>query len=174
MDELRTLLLPWYLQIKVIHLLAVALWSFSTAVAYLYYIVPAFRAWERMPQDAGAIARRNDVMERFDRGVIIEHVAFPLLLATGVLMVWLAGWSWREVNWLSVKLGIVLLVFVPLEIIDYYLSHFGGNKRALRLSGNPERYETMTRLHWRFFRASTLLVVVFVPILYYLAVTKSM
>lgn len=155
-----------------IHLLAVALWSFSTAVAYIYYVAPAFRAWERHPRDAGALARRNEFMERFDRGAIIEHVAFPLLLATGVLLVWLAGWSWREVNWLGVKLGIVLLVFVPMEIIDYYISHFGGNKRRIRHSGNPERYEAMTRFHWLFFRVSTPLVMIFVPILFYFAVAK--
>ncbi len=155
-----------------VHLLAVALWAFSTAVAYMYYVAPVFRAWQRNPQDAGAVARRNEFMERFDRGVIIEHVAFPLLLATGVLMVWLAGWAWQDVNWLSLKLGIVFIIFVPIEIMDYYLSHFGGNKKKIRVAGNAERYEAMTRLHWQFFRVSTPLVIVFVPILFYLAVTK--
>jgi hypothetical protein len=152
--------------------LAVGLWAFSTAVAYRNYIVPAFRAWQRQPDNAAAIARRNDVMERFDRGVILEHVAFPLVLASGLLMVWLAGWSWREVNWLSLKLGIVFLIFVPMEILDYYLSHFGGNKKNIRLAGDAGRYEAMTRLHWQFFRVSTPLVIVFVPVLFYLAVTK--
>lgn len=143
-------------------------------MAYLYYIAPAFRRWERNPGDAATIARRNELMERFDRGAILEHVAFPLLLASGVLMVWLAGWSWREVNWLSVKLGIVLLVFMPMEIIDYYISHFGGNKRSIRHSGNTERYEAMTRFHWRFFRVTTPLVMILVPVLFYLAVAKPL
>ena len=150
----------------------VAIWSFSTAVAYRNYIVPAFLAWQRDPDNAAAIARRNEFMERFDRGAVLEHIAFPLVLATGLCMVWLAGWQWRDVNWLSVKLGIVFLIFVPMEIIDYYLSHFGGNKKQIRHSGNAERYEAMTRFHWQFFRVSTPLVIVFVPILFYLAVTK--
>lgn len=148
------------------------LWAFSTAVAYRNYIVPAFRNWQRQPDNAAAIARRNDFMERFDRGVIIEHVAFPLVLASGLLMVWLAGWSWRDVNWLSLKLGIVFIIFVPMEVFDYYLSHFGGNKRRIRIKGDTGRYEAMTRLHWQFFRLSTPLVIVLVPILFYLAVTK--
>ena len=64
-------------------LLMVAVWAFSTAVAYRNYIVPAFRAWQREPHNAAAIARRNEFMERFDRGVVLEHIAFPLVLAGG-------------------------------------------------------------------------------------------
>ena len=104
----------------------VALWAFSTAVAYRNYIVPAFRAWQREPDNPVAIARRNEFMERFDRGAVLEHVAFPFVLLSGLLMVWLAGWSWQDVNWLSLKLGIVLIIFVPVEIVDYYISHMGG------------------------------------------------
>ncbi len=120
--------MPWYLQVKFIHLFTVAMWSFSTAVAYRNFIVPAFRAWQREPDNGAAIARRNEFMERFDQGAVLEHVAFPLVLLSGLLMVWLAGWSWQGLNWLSLKLGIVLIIFVPVEIIDYYISHLGGNK----------------------------------------------
>lgn len=172
MEELRSLLLPWYLQIKFIHLLMVAMWSFSTAVAYCYYIIPAFRAWQGNPDNAAALARRNEFMERFDTGAVLEHVAFPLLLLTGLLMVWLADWPWREVNWLGLKLGIVLLIFLPMEVVDYYISHLGGNKRRIRAAGNAQRYEKMIRFHWQFFRVSTPLIVVFVPLVFYLAVAK--
>ncbi len=161
LEELRTLLLPWYLQVKFVHLFMVAMWSFSTAVAYRNFIVPAFRAWQRDPHNATAIARRNEFMERFDKGVVLEHIAFPIVLLSGLLMVWLAGWSWRELNWLSLKLGIVLIIFVPLEIIDYYISHLGGNKKNIRATSNTARYEAMTRFHWQFFRVSTPLIIVF-------------
>ncbi|MFT4518692.1 MAG: hypothetical protein ACI9JM_001077 [Halioglobus sp.] len=160
------------MQVKFAHLLTVAMWSFSTAVAYRNYIVPAFRAWSREPGDPLAIARRNEFMERFDKGAILEHVAFPVVLLTGLLMVWLTGWEWQELSWLSVKLGIVLVIFLPMECVDYYISHFGGNKWKIRQSGNLERYETMMRFHWLFFRVTTPLVIVFVPLVYYLAVTK--
>jgi hypothetical protein len=113
-------------------------------------------------------------MERFDAGAVLEHGAFPVLLLTGLLMVWLAGWPWQAVNWLSLKLGIVLLIFVPLEIIDFYISHMGGNKKKIRATGNMQRYETMIRFHWQFFRVSTPLIIVLVPLVFYLAVTKPL
>ena len=166
--------MPLYLQLKFVHLLMVAMWSFSTAVAYRNFIVPVFRAWQREPDNQAAIDRRNDFIERFDRGVILEHIAFPLVLVTGLLMVWLAGWSWHEVNWLTMKLAIVLVIVLPVEIIDYYLSHFGGNKRTLRRAGDTARYNAMISFHWRFFRVTTPLIIVFVPLLFYLAVTKPL
>jgi hypothetical protein len=150
------------------------MWSFSTAVAYRNFIIPAFRAWLRDPQNAQASARRNEFMERFDAGAVLEHGAFPVLLLTGLLMVWLAGWPWQAVNWLSLKLGIVLIIFVPLEIIDFYISHMGGNKKKIRATGNMQRYEVMIRFHWQFFRVSTPLIIVLVPLVFYLAVTKPL
>lgn len=172
MEELRVFLSPWYLQLKFLHLLTVAMWSFSTAVAFRNYLVPAFRAWQRNPEQARLTAWRNDVIERFDQGAALEHIAFPIVLISGLLMVWISGWQWQEVNWLTIKLGIILIVFVPMEALDYYLSHFGGNKRRIRLSGNDGRYETMVQAHWLFLRISTPLVVVFIPLIFYLAVTK--
>jgi len=40
---------PYYMQIKLLHLLAVMVWLFSTAVAYQNYLVPAFKAWLAAP-----------------------------------------------------------------------------------------------------------------------------
>jgi hypothetical protein len=174
LDELRTLLLPWYLQVKFVHLFMVSMWSFSTAVAYRNYILPSFLAWERNPSDEAAIATRDKAMERFDNGVILEHIAFPIALLTGLTLVWLAGWDWQSVNWLSVKLGIIVLIFLPIELLDYHLSHFKGNKRKIRLSGDLQHYEDTIRFHWKFFRVSTPLIVVFIPLLFYLAVTKPL
>lgn len=151
-----------------------AIWSFSTAVAYRNYILPAFYRWLRDPDSAEAVARRNDAMERFDDGAILEHIAFPLVLITGLLMAWAGGWQWQELNWLGTKLLIIALIFLPMECLDYYISHFGGNKRRIRLAGDPARYEQMVRFHWQFFRITTPLVIVFVPLTFYLAVVKPM
>ena len=174
MEELRILLQPWYLQIKFLHLLMVAMWSFSTMVAYRNFILPVFLAWQRTPDDAARVAARDRAMERFDNGAIIEHIAFPIVILSGLLLVWVAGWDWHSVNWLSVKLAVILVVFVPMETVDYHLSHFRGNKRKIRLSGDSERYESTIQFHWRFFRITTPLVIVFIPLLFYLAVTKPL
>ena len=172
MEELRGALSPYYLELKTLHLLAAGMWAFSTAVAFRNYLVPAFRAWFREPDNPAYIERRNDAMERFDRGAELEHWAFPLLLITGVCLVWLGGWNTTEVSWLTAKLALVLLVFFPMEAMDYYLSHFGGNKQKIRASGDMQRYEASIGLHWKFFLVTTPLVVTLIPLTYYLAVTK--
>lgn len=172
MEELRSALTAYYLELKTVHLLAAGMWAFSTAVAFRNYLVPAFRAWFRDPEDPACIARRNDAMERFDRGAELEHWAFPLLLITGVLLVWLGGWQLQEVSWLTAKLALILLVFFPMEFMDYYLSHFGGNKQKIRASGDMQRYEATMGLHWKFFLVTTPLVITLIPLTYYLAVSK--
>jgi len=73
---------------------------------------------------------------------------------------------------LLLKLLVVVLVFVPLEVVDYHLSHFGGNKRRLRLRGDSAGYELAVRQHWLFLRISTPVVVVFVPLVIFLTVVK--
>ena len=174
LEELRALLAPWYLQINFIHLYTVAMWAFSTAVAYRNYFLPVYQRWLRDPDNPARISERNIAMERFDKGAILEHVAFPLVLLSGLTMVWLAGWPWREVSWLTVKLAVVALVFLPMEAVDYYISHFGGNKKKIRQAGDQQRYERMIRYHWQFFRVTTPLVVVFIPLIFYLAITKPL
>jgi uncharacterized membrane protein len=172
MESLQQSLASYYLEIKTLHLLAIALWSFSTAVAYRDYVVPAFSDWLKKPDDLEALARRDWVMERFDRGAQLEHVAFPIAIITGLCMIWIANWPLQAVNWLSIKLAIMLLIFVPVEIVDYHLAHFGGNKKKLSKNNDPHKYQRMTLLHWNFLRITAPVVVVFIPLIVYLAVVK--
>jgi hypothetical protein len=71
-----------------------------------------------------------------------------------------------------VKLLLVTGVFVPMEIVDYWLSHFGGSKRQWREKGDHARHEKLMQWHWVFFRISTPLVAIFIPLIIYLAVVK--
>lgn len=66
----------------------------------------------------------------------------------------------------------MVLVFVPMELADYWLSHFGGNKEKLRKRNLPEKYERAIRLHWAFLKVSTPLITIFMPAAIFLAVTK--
>ncbi len=161
-----------YLDIKFLHVISVAMWSFSTAVAYRDYIVPTFLAVEKYPDDKERLARRNWAMERFDKGAVLEHIAFPIVLITGALMFWTGGWSLASWSWFAAKMLIVAGIFLPIEIVDYYISHFGGNKEKIRLSGNMERYASMMQFHWLFFRITAVFIVLFIPLSYYLAITK--
>ena len=171
-EALRGWLAPHYGALKAVHVLAAMIWGWSTAVAYLFYLKPAFRRALARPDDTALQARRDRMMEAFDRGVVIEHVAFPLLLATGLLLLWLSGATLAAWSWLSAKLLIVTLVFVPIEIADYHLSHFGGNKARARRRGDLARYRELMGTHWIFLRVSEPLVAVFVPLVVYLAVAK--
>ena len=171
LESVREVLMPFYLQVKFLHVFFAMIWAFSTAVAYSYYVKGAFLKWERSPDDPVVVQRRNWAIEQFDRGAILEHVAFPIVMVTGPLMIWLGPWGMGD-TWLLVKLAIVALVFVPMEAYDYWLAHFGGNKEKLRKRNLPEKYERAVRLHWQFLKVTTPLVMVFIPLLVWLAVTK--
>ena len=171
-DELRGLLVPHYASLKALHAITAMIWGWSTAVAWIYYLKPAFRRALAHPDDAELQERRDRMMEAFDRGVVIEHVAFPLLLATGLAMLWIGGFTLRAWSWLSFKLLIVSLVFVPIEVADYHLAHFGGNKARARRSGNLARYRRSMRQHWVFLRVTEPVIALLVPFVIYLAVAK--
>jgi len=147
--DLQETLAPYYAYIKFVHLFFVMIWLWSTSVGFAYYLVPVFKAWRRNPGDRQIVEMRNWVIERFDHGAIYEHIAFPMVLLTGPLL-WIAG-GWSPASgWLVLKLLIVLGVFLPIEIFDYHLAHFGGNKHRLRKAGDAEAYERAVHKHWMF------------------------
>ena len=76
-EFLAGLFIPYYLQIKWLHLIVAAMWLFSTSVAYRFYLLPIFAAWLRDPGSVDKARLRNWAMERFDDGATLEHVAFP-------------------------------------------------------------------------------------------------
>ena len=171
MDIAQALLAPWYLQIKFVHLLFVGVWMFSTSMAYVYYLLPVMKAWRRNPQDGAIIPLRNWVMERFDEGAVYEHVAFPMVLLTGSMLYVAGGWG-LSAAWLDLKLLIIFLLFVPMEMFDFYLSHFGGNKAKILATGDMGNYERHIHLHWWFFLVTTPAVMLYGLTVMFLAITK--
>ncbi|MBP6877534.1 MAG: hypothetical protein KBC34_05905 [Phenylobacterium sp.] len=172
LTALRDALAPHYLIFKWVHLLVVAMWAFSTAVAYTHYVVPAFKAWLGDRSEPELIKRRDLAIRAFDRGVVLEHVAFPTILVSGLVMVWLNQAPLDQLSWLTVKLLIVALVFIPMEVVDYHISHFGGRKALSLQAEDLPRYERQVSFHWLFFRVTDKIVVVFVPVVFFLAVVK--
>lgn len=161
----------YYLYIKFIHVFFVMIWAWSTSVAYGWYVKGAFVKWTENPDDPEAIKRRNWAIEQFDKGVVLEHVAFPIIIVTGPLL-WIISGVSLDNPWLLLKILVVVFVFVPIEIIDYYLAHFGGNKYKLRMRGESEKYERSIRQHWLFLRVTTPFIIVFVPLTIFLAIVK--
>jgi uncharacterized membrane protein len=171
MEALRHALAPHYLELKALHLFAVMAWIWSTSVAYLFFVVPVFKAWRRNPHDLEVIALRDWVAERFDRGAIIEHVAFPVILVTGPLLYWVGGWD-TSATWLTFKLLVVVGILIPIEVFDYHLSHLGGNKRKAQARGGDAERERKLHQHWWFLLISTPYVIFFLLLIVFLAVTK--
>jgi len=171
-DEFRAFFDPYFLAIKAVHVLAASLWGFSTAVAYLYFVKPAFRRVDRRPDDPGVRAIRDRSMEAFDRGAAIEHWALLVLIVTAVLLLWLGRVDLTRWNSVTAMVWVGVLVILPLEGLDIYLAHLGGNKERIRLSGDMERYERMLALHRTFLRASEPVIMILVPAMFFIAIAK--
>lgn len=179
MDTLSQWLAGHYIHIKFIHISFATLWLWSTSVAYLNYLVPVLRAWQANPDDIDTIKKRNWAMERFDDGVILEHIAFPAVLISGLALLLISGWG-PQAYWLAMKLTIVVLVFLPIECFDYWLSHFGGNKAKIRRSlpdsdsFNSPHYELAIHRHWWFLIVTTPVIAIGGMTVLYLAIVKPM
>jgi len=171
-EELRMAIAPFYLYVKAIHVLVAAVWSFSTVVAWVFYLKPTLRSALKHPDDAVRRARRDEFMERFDRGAGWEHVALVLLVLTAFLMLWIGQVDLTRWSFITAMLWIGIIVILPMEAFDIYLSHMGGNKARIRATGDSERYEQVMALHWTFFRITEPIVVVLVPMMFVLAVAK--
>ncbi|MCA8905103.1 MAG: hypothetical protein KDA43_09795, partial [Hyphomonas sp.] len=114
---------------------------------------------------------RNWVMERFDQGASYEHIAFPIVLITGPLLFWVGGYN-ASVGWLMLKLLFVVGIFIPIEVTDYYLAHFGGAKHRYREAGDAPGYERAVQRHWWFLLLSSPVIMITAMIVLFLAITK--
>ncbi len=171
LEFLSTTLAPYYLFIKFVHVTTALGWVWSASTAYAYYLLPVVKAWRRNPHDPEIIPVRNWAFERFEDAVIYEHVFFPIVLVTGPLMYITAGWG-PGIAWMDLKLLIVIGLFIPVEIADYYMSHFGGNKYKARAAGDMERYEHLVHRHWWFMLITTPAVMVYGLLIVLLAIAK--
>ncbi len=171
-EALRAAIGAYFPYIKALHVLSAGLWGFSTAVAWSYYLKPALRAARRNPDDPALRSRRDEFMKRFDRGARIEHVAFAVLVVTSLLMLWIAQVDLARWNYITAMLWLGILIILPMEIVDIYLSHLGGNKSRLHAKGDADAYERAMDWHWTFLRVTEPLVMVLVPIMFLIAIVK--
>jgi uncharacterized membrane protein len=172
MDALRELLGPWYPYLKAVHVLAAALWSFSTAVAWVYYLKPALRAASERPGDAAARARQDEFLRRFDRGAAVEHVAFAVLVVTAVLLFWVGGFDLTRWSYVTALVAVGVTIILPMEAVDIYLSHMGGSLARLRADAEPARIARLTAHHRLFLRVTEPIVMLLVPALFVIAIAK--
>ena len=120
-------LMVYYPYIKFIHLFSMMIWGMSAVGAYVYYFRSTLFEVKKDPQNIELQRRLIWVYEQFDKTVVLEHIVFSLALITGLLMFVMAGWT-TDNSWILVNLVIVVGFFIPLEVLDVWISHVLGPK----------------------------------------------
>ena len=170
LSEIHDWLAPHYLTLKFIHLFFVMLWGFS-AIGGFWYLIVANREYAKNRNDEEMRRRKEWAQWHFNNVVVLEHIAFPLVILTGVTLFWVSDWP-LDGNWLFWKLVVVLGIFIPMEVMDTWLSHWHSPRAMREREANPQGYRAATRLHNRFLDISSWVVLFLVPGVIYLAVVK--
>lgn len=165
-------LAPWYLHIKFLHVFCVGLWSFSAVGAFWFVHVASSE--RRKARGDEELLRRDDwVRWHFNNVVFLEHIAFPLVLISGALLLFSASWS-ITTGWLALKLAIVLGLFVPMEILDTWLSHIHVPRAMRDKARDPGRFRRAIKRQDSFLRYSSWMVLLLVPTVMFLALVKPL
>lgn len=152
---------------KLVHLVGVIIWI-GPSLGGFWMLLQAEKSGDERLE---IWARR-----RFEWLVNIEHVGLLLLLAGGIGMLYSTGWAALEyMRWFQWKLGIVVLVILPLEVADVAMVNFVLG-RALREipedGGYTTRYLAAVRSYKRFVMFSVVVLGVVLPLIFWLAVWK--
>jgi uncharacterized membrane protein len=164
-------LAPYYLYIKFVHVFFVMMWAMSALGAYVFYLRSTIYQLEENPGDEKLEERLNWAYEQFDKTVILEHIAFPIVLLTGMMLFYATGWA-LETPWLFVKLVIVVGFFIPLEILDFWIAHVWGARVTRGREEDPWAWAAMRSVHWKFLKTTAPMVRYSVPVVIFLAVVK--
>ena len=77
-------------------------------------------------------------------------------------------------GWLALKLALVLGLFVPMEILDTWPSHFHVPHAMRNKESQPERFKRALRRQDTFLKYSSWLVLLLVPSVLFLALVKPL
>lgn len=147
--------------------------------AFMLWIGPALGSWlvlKYMQQQQGETSPATYLVYRvFFTTLVLEHVAFALLLATGGWMAYSAGWFGSP--WLWQKLLLVGAIVIPLELLDVYLGNWKVKQlveqRATGANLNAKEQRLLQFYHGPFTHAALLLLPACVLAILWLAVSKQ-
>ncbi|MBP0630525.1 hypothetical protein [Cupriavidus sp. AcVe19-1a] len=171
MEILRTFAIEHIVAIRTIHVLAAMLWAFTAITPMRFYVRPTLLAADENPEDAELKRRKDWALEQFDRVVILEHVAFVVILLTGPLL-FLTGLVTLETRWFLVKMAIVMFVFIPIEIYDSWLSHVAAPAAVRRKNEDIKAYDLFRRRYVAFLAAVRPVIYISVPTVLILALAR--
>lgn len=157
-----------YSLIKVMHIGAFMLW-----------LGPALGSWlvlTYMQRQQGETSTATYLVYRvFFATLVLEHVAFAGLLATGTWLAYSAGWFGSP--WLWQKLLLIGAIVIPLEIVDVLLGNWKVKhwveRRANGLTLSATEQRLLQFYHGTFTKLALLLLPVTVLLIMVLAVSKQ-
>ena len=153
----------WASVFLALHLTALVFWLGPTLGAWM-----VLRAGERRAVQEREMAW---VWQVFLQLMWWEHGAFLVLVASGTGMILTIGYP-LSTPWLEWKLGLVVGILVPLEIIDSYFAHY----RLPRIYGpniSPTRHDrAWVRRYHGFTRLVIPVFIFLIPLLFYLTIFK--
>jgi len=156
-----------YALIKLVHLGALIFWLGPPFGAWLVLKVVEKRGISQDPVAA-------KVSQMFFATIVLEHVAFIVLLGTGFTLAY--RYQLWGAEWLSQKLFLVLMVIVPLELIDIVLGNWIARQAATKLyQGKVLRSWERRGLvfyHGIFTKLALVVIPISVIVIMYLAISK--
>lgn len=160
-----------YLIVKFFHVVSVMLWAGSAIGAFWFVFVARKERLNSGNKDEELVRRDDWVRHHFNNILKIEHIAFPLVIATGLGMILLADWDISS-GWLFWKLGIVVLIIIPMEIIDTWLSHFYVPPTINNKNDSITAYNKAIVVQENFLKIATPTVAITIPAIMFMAITK--
>lgn len=131
----------WYPILKFVHIAAAVLWS-GSAIGAFWFVLVSRRDTAANPDDPELVRRDLWVRAMFSQVVIVEHVAFVVLLPTGWWLMSTVGYL--ALPWMKLKLALVLAIMVPLELADIWLSHRLVPRALARTAPTREAFSRCT------------------------------
>ncbi len=155
----------YYAMLKLLHIGALVFW-----------VGPGLGAWSLL-RFSGMLERYESPLSRalyrvFIKLVAVEHLAFAVLLATGLGLARFHGFPQTTADWLGDKLLLVACILIPLEVVDMALSHWLVPAR-LGVAGARANDPVLSWYHHRFTPLALLLVPPTLLLVLWLAVSKA-
>jgi|TARA_B100002003_G_C14136627_1_gene546636 uncharacterized membrane protein len=172
-DSLINFVASNFLYIKFIHVFFAFLWGLAVPPAFTVYVRRAMNDYNADPGNEELERRMWWTWDQIDKLIVLEHIAWPILIITGPLMFLASGWSLSD-PWIMMKLSIIIIIYVPIEAFDIWFSHFYSAHAEARKLEDPDGYKKMRADQIRFFKIISPTVRITIPAIWFLAIVKPM